>query len=155
MAKQQPLDVGDQIPAIELKDQNDQLINVNNELKNGPIVVYFYPKDDTPGCTKEACRFRDTYEDFTSAGVKVFGVSGDSPKSHKSFADKYNLPFTLLSDKGNYIRKAFGVPSTIFGLIPGRVTYVIDTEGKIRGVYNSQTNAVQHVEEALKIIESL
>jgi peroxiredoxin Q/BCP len=85
------------------------------------IVLYFYPKDETPGCTREACSFRDSYEELTNLGAEVLGVSGQSVESHKSFATHYGLPFILLSDEDNKVRKLYGVPSTM-GILPGRVT---------------------------------
>jgi peroxiredoxin Q/BCP len=111
------------------------------------IVLYFYPKDETPGCTREACNFRDSYEEFTNLGAEVLGISGQSVESHKSFASHYGLPFILLSDKDNKIRKLYGVPSSM-GLIPGRVTYIIDKKGVVRHIFSSQTQTQRHVEEA-------
>ena len=118
------------------------------------VVLYFYPKDETPGCTAEACAFRDSYEIFQDAGAEVVGVSGDSVESHERFADAHELPFTLLSDKGGALRRLYGVKATL-GVWPGRVTFVIDREGIVRHVFASQTGAVRHVEEALRTIHSL
>jgi thioredoxin-dependent peroxiredoxin len=118
------------------------------------VVVYFYPKDDTPGCTKASCAFRDQFTAFSDAGAEVIGISSDSVASHKAFADKFRLPFRLLSDPGGKVRAAFGVPST-FGLLPGRVTYVIDKQGVIRHAFNSQLNPLQHVDEALAVLARL
>ncbi|MCH2199581.1 MAG: peroxiredoxin [Flavobacteriales bacterium] len=149
------LKVGDTLPSVEVKDENDAVVKLGPSHMTGPMVLYFYPKDDTPGCTKEACSFRDSYASFTDAGVTVYGVSGDSPKSHRKFIEKYQLPFSLLSDKGNTLRKAIGVPTNLLGLIPGRVTYIIDKHGKIVHIFNSQTQAEKHVTEALHIIKTL
>jgi len=113
------------------------------------IVLYFYPKDETVGCTKEACSFRDSYEELTNLGAEVLGVSGQSVESHKSFASHYGLPFILLSDEGNKVRELYGVPSTM-GILPGRVTYIIDKKGIVRHIFNSQTQTERHVEEAKK-----
>jgi peroxiredoxin Q/BCP len=118
-------------------------------------LLYFYPKDDTPGCTKEACSFRDSYEEFNDLGCEVIGVSSDSIEDHKKFAEKYHLSFNLLADTAKELRNAFGVPGNLFGLIPGRVTYIIDLQGKIRGVYNSQTNPLGHIEQALVLVKKL
>lgn len=115
------------------------------------VVLYFYPMDESPGCTKEACTFRDSYEELTNLGAEVLGVSGQSVESHKSFASHYGLPFILLSDKDNKVRELYGVPSTM-GIIPGRVTYIIDKEGVVRHIFNSQTQAPRHVEEAKKAL---
>jgi thioredoxin-dependent peroxiredoxin len=119
-----------------------------------PVVLYFYPKDDTPGCTKEACGFKDDLEEFQKLDAEVIGISSDSVESHKSFAAKYDLAFTLLSDEGGKVRRLFGVPNT-FGLFPGRVTYVIDKKGVVRNVFSSQLGVEKHVEEALKGLQSI
>jgi len=118
------------------------------------LFLYFYPKDETPGCTREACTFRDSYEELTNLGAEVLGVSGQSVMSHKSFATHYGLPFILLSDVGNKVRKLYDVPSTM-GLIPGRVTYIIDKQGIVRHIFSSQTQAERHVEEAKKTLREL
>jgi peroxiredoxin Q/BCP len=117
------------------------------------VVLYFYPKDDTPGCTKESCAFRDSYQDFQDAGAEVIGVSSDSAESHGRFAAKHRLPFTLLADQGAQVRKRYGVPATL-GLLPGRVTFVIDRAGIVRHVFNSQFQATQHVSEALEALRA-
>lgn len=146
---------GDKIPEFTLLDQQGEEYSVSSDLGKNLIVIYFYPKDDTPGCTKEACSFRDSFEEFSDYGAKVIGISADSPVSHKKFAEKHNLPFTLLSDKGNLVRKQFGVKGSLFGLLPGRVTFIIDKGGTIQHVFDSQFNALQHVEEAKNILSSL
>jgi peroxiredoxin Q/BCP len=117
-------------------------------------VIYFYPKDDTPGCTKEACSFRDSYEEFTDRNVKVIGISADDVESHSNFAKKYNLPFTLLADVDNEVRNLFGVKGNVFGLIPGRVTYVVDKTGVIIYVFQSQLKAERHITEALQALDA-
>ena len=146
---------GNSIPNLILADQNGKVYNLQKETKGKPTVVYFYPKDDTPGCTAEACSFRDNYEDFLEMGAVVIGISGDNPASHKKFAEKYNLPYTLLSDPKKEARKAFNVPTDLLGLIPGRVTYIFDKKGVCQGVFKSQTKATQHIDEALKILKSI
>lgn len=123
------------------------------DLRGRWVVVYFYPADDTPGCTAEACSFRDAYEDFTDAGAEVIGVSGDSAESHERFAAKHELPFTLLADTDGELRRAFGVGRSL-GIMPGRVTYVIDPEGVVRSVFASQLRASRHQAEALDAIRS-
>ena len=142
---------GDTIPAFQLQDQDGNLID-SNSLAGQAFVLYFYPKDDTPGCTAEACSFRDAIEDFKGVGATVIGVSADSPESHKAFAAKYRLPFTLLSDKGNKLRKQFGVPGGLFGLLPGRVTYVVDQQGVVQKIFSSQLQVNKHVSEALEAL---
>lgn len=143
--------VGDTAPDFTLTSQNGQPISLKDFLGQKCVVLYFYPKDDTPGCTKESCAFRDSYEDFKNAGAEVIGVSGDSSESHAQFANKYQLPFILLADTGNKLRKLYGVPSTL-GLLPGRVTYIIDKQGIVQYIFNSQLNFKGHVEESLKWI---
>ncbi|ESU22209.1 peroxiredoxin [Flavobacterium enshiense DK69] len=118
------------------------------------LVIYFYPKDDTPGCTKQACFFRDQFEEFKDMGAEVIGISGDSVQSHKQFAKKYNLPFTLLSDDDKSLRKLFGVPTNLLGLLPGRVTYVVDKKGIVRLVFDSM-NAENHFPKVLEMVKSL
>ena len=145
--------VGDTIPDIVLKNQNGELFNLKTETAGKNVVLYFYPKDDSPGCTAQACSFRDQFEDFADADAVVIGISGQSVKSHKEFAEKHRLSFTLLSDEDNKIRKKFGVPTNFFGLLPGRVTYIINKEHKVIYVFNSQTNISGHINESLKILK--
>lgn len=145
---------GDSLPEFELLDQNSATFK-SESLKGQPFVLYFYPKDDTPGCTAEACSFRDSYEEFEDIGAKVVGVSADSPEKHLKFAEKYRLPYTLLSDKGNQLRKLFGVPKSFFGLLPGRVTYIFDENAKLIHTFNSQLKVNQHITEALEYLKNL
>ena len=147
--------VGDLIPEFTLLDQNGNLFDIKSVIGNKKLVIYFYPKDDSPGCTKEACYFRDLFEVFKEADAVIIGISGQSVESHKKFAEKYRLSFTLLSDKGNKIRKLIGVPTNAFGLLPGRVTYVADRKGKVVYIFNSQGQAERHVDEALKILKEI
>ena len=148
------LKAGDRAPEFDLPDAQGKTVRLADFRGKKPVVVYFYPKDDTPGCTTESCAFRDQYEDFTAAGAEVIGISSDSTESHAKFATKHKLPFTLLADRSGAVRKAYGVPATL-GLLPGRVTYVIDREGTIRHVFNSQFRAAQHVEEAKRALQGL
>lgn len=146
---------GDKVPKFELKDQNGQLFKVADFIGKKNLVIYFYPKDDTPGCTKEACKFRDDFEVFTDLDAMVIGISGDSPESHTKFIEKYNLPFTLLSDEEDEIRKQFGVQGVFLNIIPGRVTFIVDKKGIIQYHFDSMGNAEQHVDEARKVLEQL
>jgi thioredoxin-dependent peroxiredoxin len=148
------LKVGDELPLFGAKDQNGEHFYIASVLKKKVLVIYFYPKDDTPGCTKQACFFRDQFEEFKDLGAEVIGISGDSVKSHKKFAEQYKLPFTLLSDDDKSLRKLFGVPSSVLGLIPGRVTYVVDKNGIVQLVYNSM-NAESHFPKVLEIVKRL
>jgi len=145
------IQVGDAAPDFDLPDARGRRVRLADFKGKRGVVLYFYPKDDTPGCTKEACSFRDSYEEFRDAGAEVIGVSSDSEASHRSFAEKYRLPFVLVADAGGELRKRYGVPSTL-GLLPGRVTYVIDREGIVRHVFNSQLQAAKHVDEALAVL---
>ena len=148
------VDVGSKAPNFMLPSQSRELVSFRDSLGEKPVVLFFYPKDDTPGCTKEACTFRDEYEQFSELDTEVIGISSDSVDSHKSFAKKHNLPFTLLSDKGEKVRRLYNVPNT-FGLFPGRVTYVIDQEGIVRRVFSSQIGVERHVQEALEALHSI
>ncbi len=130
--------------------QNGQRVSLNDFHGHRAVVLFFYPKDNAPPCTAEACSFRDSYEIFKEAGAEVIGVSSDSEKSHQQFASKYNLPFLLLSDRNGELRKNYGVPTT-FGILPGRVTYIIDKQGIVRHIFSSQMATTKHVEESLKI----
>jgi peroxiredoxin Q/BCP len=145
---------GDTAPDFALPDGAGKTVRLSDFRGRKPVVLYFYPKDDTPGCTKEACAFRDQYEDFTAAGAEVIGVSSDDAAAHTRFAEKYKLPFLLLTDAGGKVRKQYGVPATL-GLLPGRVTFVIDREGVVRHVFNSQLRATQHIPEALAALQRL
>ncbi len=118
------------------------------------LVLYFYPKDETAGCTAEACSFRDLYQDFQDAGADVIGVSRDSADSHARFQAHHRLPFRLFTDKDGAAATAFGVKKT-FGLIPGRVTFVIDKAGVVRMRFDSQIQARKHVSEALEVVKKL
>ena len=149
-----PLKVGDTIPIFSLKDQNDTLFNSADVVGKQPLVIYFYPKDDTPGCTKEACKFRDEFEVFTDLNAKVIGISSDDVASHKKFAEKYHLPFTLLADTQKQVRKLFGVPKSTLGLLPGRVTYIANSKGVIVYIFSSQFGAEKHIGEAIKALKS-
>ena len=118
------------------------------------MIAYFYPKDFTQGCTAEACSFRDSYEAFKDLGAEVIGISSDSQNSHRDFAQQYHLPFILLSDVDDAVRKAYGVKKTL-GLFAGRVSFVVDKKGIIRHVFSSQTRATAHVGEALILLKSI
>jgi thioredoxin-dependent peroxiredoxin len=146
--------IGNNAPDFELPDQQGIPVRLSHFRGKSAVVVYFYPKDDTGGCTAEACGFRDDFEKFQEAGAEVIGISDDSTQSHGRFVSKYKLPFTLLSDSRGQVRKMFGVKKT-FGIIPGRVTFVIDLAGVIRHTFDSQSQPARHVEEALKALTRL
>ena len=148
------IQVGDKAPDFTLPSQSGELVRLQDRLGERVVVLYFYPKDNTSGCTAEACAFRDSYETFTDAGAEVIGVSSDSADKHAAFAGQHNLPLTLVADKGGRVRKSYGVPS-VLGVIPGRVTYVIDRTGTVRHVFSSMTNIGQHVSDALEVVRQL
>jgi peroxiredoxin Q/BCP len=137
-----------------LLSQNGENVTLSQFRGKKNVVLYFYPKDETPGCTREACTFRDSYELFTDLGAEVVGVSADTVESHKAFAEHHNLPFTLLSDVDNVVRKIYGATSTL-GFIPGRVTFIIDKKGVVRHVFSSQLQPEKHIEEAREILKKL
>ena len=145
--------VGDPAPDFTLPDQSGAPVSLGNYLGKKDIVLYFYPKDNSAGCTAEACAFRDSYEVFKDAGAEVIGISSDTAEYHQQFAKKHRLPFILLSDEGGAIRRRYGVPTT-FGL-PGRVTYVIDRKGIVRHIFSSQLRFEKHVDEALKTLQTI
>ena len=145
--------VGDRAPDFTLPTQKTgESFHLHDMIGKSAIVLFFYPKDDTPGCTAEACSFRDSYEAFQEAGAEVVGVSSDSEASHQQFANKYKLPFILLSDKNGELRKKYGVATTL-GFMPGRVTYVIDKEGIVRHIFSSQFAPEQHIVEAIRALQ--
>lgn len=148
------LEVGDIIPDFSAIDSNGNNFISSSIVGIKPVVFYFYPKDNTPGCTKQACSFRDQYTDFKELGAEVIGISSDSTNSHLSFINKYKLPFTLLSDKDKKLRKLFGVKSNFFGLLPGRVTYVVDRKGVIQLIYDNLV-AEKHISHALEKIKKI
>jgi thioredoxin-dependent peroxiredoxin len=148
------LKVGDKVADFTLKNQNDASIKIGDFIGKQAMVIYFYPKDETPGCTAEACAFRDSYHDFEDVGAKVIGISGDDVASHKKFADKHRLHFDLLADIGNHVRnKIFGVKRDLLGLLPGRVTYIIDKNGIILEIFNSMSGTNHHT-KALEILKN-
>ncbi len=146
------ISIGDTIPDFKLTDQNGNEFDSTSVKGKQKLVIYFYPKNFTPGCTKEACSFRDSYEEFKSLGATVIGISSDSKTSHERFASKYNLPFVLLSDENGKVKRKFGVKNNFLGLLPGRETYVVDKNGKVIYVFNSM-NAERHIFKALEVLQ--
>jgi peroxiredoxin Q/BCP len=147
--------VGDTAPDFTLPAQDGSPVTLSSFRGEKVVVLYFYPKDETAGCTREACAFRDSHDAFAEAGAQVIGVSSDSVASHDRFAKKHGLPFTLVADADGGVRDAYGVPKSLFGLVPGRVTYVIDRDGIVRHVFSSQANIGKHIEGALQVVGSL
>lgn len=143
---------GDKLPHFILNDENHQPVDIS-ALTGRYLVLYFYLKDDTKGCVIEACSFRDSFRELVEAGAQVYGVSSDRPVTHARFRQKYQLPFSLLSDTAGELRKMLGVPSDWFGLIPGRVTYIFNPEGRLVKIFKSQISPHKHVEVALNVIQ--
>jgi peroxiredoxin Q/BCP len=144
------MDLTSKLNGLVLKDQNNNEVRLSDYIGKMPVVLYFYPKDNTPGCTKQACSFRDNYSFFQENNIQIIGISKDSVDSHKDFSEKYNLPFPILSDKNNQLRKLLQVPGNLFGILPGRVTYFIDEKGRVRDVFNNLFEAEKHIEQARK-----
>lgn len=151
--KHQSVKIGDRVPLFSLKNQHGEPVAIERFFGN-PFILFFYPKDDSPGCTVEACSFRDAYSELRDLDAEVIGVSADSPASHLAFAKKFKLPFTLLSDEKNKVRNMFGVQKSLFGLIEGRVTFVVDAQGVVRHIFDAQFLVRQHVREALEHLRS-
>ena len=148
------LQVGQSAPDFTLTTTSGKSFRLSKQ-RGRHVVLYFYPKDDTPGCTAEACSFRDQYEDFQDLGAEVVGISSDSENSHQKFTAKHNLPFELLADTGGLVRKLYEVPRALLGLLPGRVTFVIDKKGVIQYIFNSLSGATDHVSNAMDVLRGL
>jgi thioredoxin-dependent peroxiredoxin len=146
------LTVGDSIPAFTLPDQDGRLFNSSDHLGKSDLVIFFYPRDESMVCTREACSFRDRYSDLIKAGATVIGINGGSVTSHKAFQTHDNLPYPLLSDSANRVLTAFGIPRQFF--MTGRKTFVVDKTGKIVFTYSSAINGTRHAEEALAYLKN-
>ena len=153
-SKQTKVEIGSKAPLFSLPDKDGKNVNLKDFIGKKIIVLYFYPKDYTQGCTTQACSFRDRYELFKKADAEVIGVSSDSEEKHQEFSASYQLPFVLLSDVKGEVRKLYRVAKTM-GLMPGRVTYIIDKKGIIRHIFSSQFNPKKHIDEALEIIAKI
>jgi peroxiredoxin Q/BCP len=149
------VNVGDKVPLFELPDQKGEVFRAADALGKGPLVVFFYPKDETPVCTLEACSFRDAHADFVAEGATVVGISSDDVASHKRFAARYGLTYPILADVDGVVRRLFGVPRGMFGFSDGRVTYVIDREGVVRHRFASTLQSSAHMREALDTVRTL
>ncbi len=149
------IEKGDKCPDFSLLNQDGERIEIADLIGKKILVIYFYPKDNSWGCTKQACSFQESQQDFLDLDCTVIGISSDSVLSHKTFSDERHLKFMLLSDIKDEVRTMFGVPASFFGLIKGRVTYIVDKNGIVQGVYNSQVNATNHIPKAIEIIKSI
>jgi len=154
MATEIQLKTGDKAPDFSLPDQFGRRVNLSDYIGKANLVIYFYPKDESYGCTKEACSFRDNYEIFRDAGAEVIGISADDVASHQAFAANHKLPFILLSDKGRVVSEKYGVGKSL-GVLPGRITFVVDKQGIIRMIFSSQLNFQKHTEEAIAALKGM
>jgi peroxiredoxin Q/BCP len=146
--------VGDPAPDFELPSSTGEPVRLSDFRGKSEVVLFFYPRANSPVCTMEACAFRDSYEALREAGAQVIGISSDPADSHRRFADRFRLPFILLSDADGAVRARYGVVRTL-GIVPGRVTYLIDRDGVVRHVFSSQFRPKRHVAEALDVLERL
>jgi peroxiredoxin Q/BCP len=154
MADGDALRVGEPAPDFSLPSSTGAIVRLSDFRCKSAVVLFFYPKDNSPACTMEACSFRDSHEAFRQAGAEVIGISSDSAQSHRGFAERFRLPFLLLADGDGAVRARYGVPRT-FGLFPGRVSYLIDREGIVRHIFASQFQPWRHVAEALAVLKTL
>ncbi|GEQ86871.1 peroxiredoxin [Patiriisocius marinistellae] len=145
---------GTVLPDFELNDQYGNTFSSTSVKGKQAVVIYFYPKNFTSECTKEACSFRDSFEDFIAQNIVVIGISSDTEESHKKFASKFNLPFILLADSKKKVRKLFGVKNDLLGLVAGRETFVFDANGILITKFKSM-NAAPHIEGALHQLNEL
>ncbi len=148
------LKINQKAPDFKAQDHKGNFYTLQDFIGKKNLVLFFYPKDFTPGCTAEACSFRDAYQDFQEAGAEVIGISGDDAQSHKSFADKHKLPYPLLPDTDKKIRTAYGIPTNIFGMVTGRISYLINKEGIIKYAYRDNLNPTGHIEAMLRLIKA-
>lgn len=149
------LKVDDRAPDFSLLNQDGEYFNLSDHLEKDNVLVYFYPKDETPGCIKEACTFRDSMDEFKSLNCTVVGISGDNLSSHQRFANKYDLTFSILSDPKNRVRRLYGVKAAIPGILPGRKTYLINKAGNIAHISEYQFKPLLHIKEALKALQNV
>lgn len=148
------IEKGTSLPDFELKDQHGALFSSTSIKGKQAVVIYFYPKNFTAECTREACSFRDSFEDFTAEDIKVIGISGDSEASHQKFATRFKLPFILLADSKKKVRRLFDVKNDLLGILPGRETFVFDADGKLIAKFKSM-NAKSHIQGALRQLKKL
>lgn len=145
---------GDRAPDFTLESQDGRVVSLHDYAGSKNVVLYFYPKDFTMGCTAEARSFSANYDAVNGMEAEVIGISSDSTETHSNFASECDVKFPLLSDKGGKVREIYGVRSSL-GLLPGRVTFVIDKEGVVRRIFSSQINPKRHVSEAIQALKAL
>jgi thioredoxin-dependent peroxiredoxin len=148
------ISIGDKAPLFSLPAMDGIVFNLEEQIGKKNLVVYFYPKDESYGCTKEACSFRDSYQDFKDAGAEVIGISSDDEESHRKFASHYKLPFILLSDRHGKVADSYGVANRL-GILKGRMTFLIDKQGIIRMIYSSNVNMQNHIDRAIEMLGTL
>ncbi|MCX7769227.1 MAG: peroxiredoxin [Flavobacteriales bacterium] len=141
-----------QAPVFALPNQDGRVVDMAEYFGKVPVVLFFYPGDFTPGCTREACAFRDVYQELSRAGVAVFGISADSVEKHRRFREAYQLPYDLLSDKDDRVARLYGVGKTFF--LKDRVTFLIDANGAVMEVYKSPIRFERHARLALEKLAS-
>ncbi|MEJ6754389.1 MAG: peroxiredoxin [Flavobacteriales bacterium] len=146
------IDIGDIFPDFTLNDENGNEFNLERDFSKTYLVLYFYPRDETPGCTKQACYFKDFYEEFKTFDCEIIGISSDDKTSHEKFKSNYNLPFKLLSDQNSKLRKQLKLPKDFFGLSPGRVTFLININKEILYTHRSSLNMKSHINSVLKFL---
>lgn len=146
------LGIGDRIPDFTLQDQDGKTVNIRDYIGKKKLVIYFYPKDESAVCTKEACSFRDSYADFTDEGVEVIGINAGSVESHRAFKTHHRLPFTLLSDPGNKVLKQFGIRNVLF--LTGRETFLVGLDGKIAASFRGFLNGAAHAQKMLSLLHA-
>lgn len=149
-----PIRVGDALPEFTLVDQSNTPVSTA-DFKGQPLVIFFYPKDHTPGCTAQACDFRNYESEFQAVGAQVIGINEASVESHKGFAAKHNLKYPILSDPGHKVRKSFGAPGLLFNTVANRITYVTDDNHRVVYIFKSLLRATDHVEESLAFLKSV
>ena len=147
------LRVGDPAPTFRAEDHRGHSVDLSAMCARGPVVLFFYPADFTPVCTREACHFRDAQEELSTQGVQIVGISADPPENHRAFAQKYGLTYPLLTDKGDLADRY--LVARPFGLRARRVTYVLDREGLVRGVFHHELRAKKHVQQVRKLLQAL
>jgi peroxiredoxin Q/BCP len=148
------INVGDVAPDFTLPALRGGEVKLSDLRGKKNVVLFFYPRDSSPGCTREACSFRDAYEDFVDAGAELIGISSDSLEDHAAFAERFKLQMQLLTDAGGKVRAQYGIKRTL-GLIDGRETFIIDKAGVVRHVFRSQVRVHKHVAESLAVLQSL
>ena len=149
------LKVGNKFPDFKLSDDNEEIYHLYKDGNTSFLVLYFYPKDETPGCTKQACYFKDYYDDFKEIDCEIIGISSDNETSHRSFKTNYNLPFKLLCDQDSKLRKEIQLPKDFFGLSPGRITFLLNSKNEILFIHRSSLKMKSHIKKVLDFLNEI